>query len=546
MAYTVIARKWRPKTFDEIVGQKHVSQTLKNAIANSRIAHAYLFSGTRGVGKTTTARVMAKALNCESGPTPTPCNQCIECEEINSGRAVDVIEIDGASNRGIDEIRELREKAIYSSARGRYKIYIIDEVHMLTREAFNALLKILEEPPAHIIFMFATTEINKIPITILSRCQSFVLKRISIQEIVGQLEMICEKEGIHIKNEELFLIAKSAEGSMRDAQGLVDQIVSFAGKDIKREDVMTILGSVEQTVFKGLLEGINRQDPNTVLKALKELTYQGSDIGLFVRDLLEFVRSLMITKVTEDPYSLIELPKDRVDEIKELASEFTDEELHQIFDILSRTESEIGYHSDPVLLLEMTFLKLVKIRSLKSVENIIERLDRLEKSFSEKGDIPVTEKPVKKEEKKSEAEPVPLPQEEEIQSGRFEGKEELDRLWAKVIERSEKKKKWLPSVLSNLTPISLEGGVLEIGFLKKNSFCKDSVKDNRKLISEAIHEVVGKEVKLKINDILIEKDNGTNEDEVTVEDDASEGEVLKETLEIFGGEVVKEKRIRDK
>lgn len=546
MSYMVIARKWRPKTFDEIVGQPHVSKTLKNAIANNRIAHAYLFAGTRGIGKTTTARVMAKALNCVDGPTPEPCNQCIECKEISSGRAIDVIEIDGASNRGIDEIRDLRERAIYAPSRGKYKIYIIDEVHMLTKEAFNALLKILEEPPGHIIFMFATTEINKVPITILSRCQCFDLKRISVQDIVDHLSMISEKEGIKVDKENLFLIAKSAEGSMRDAQSLLDQIVSFGGKDVERESVVTILGIVDQEIFKALMEGINRKDADTLLKIMQDLTLYGHDMGLFCRDLLEFIRCLMITKISKDPYSLIELPKTRIDEMKDLASKFTIKELHQMFDILSKTEAEIRHSTDPLLPFEMALLKLTKIRSLKSVEDIIERLSNIEKSFTVKEDFPEKSQTTKTFQKETEEKKISLPETPYSQEEKVKSAEELEDIWSRVVKHSEKKKEWLPSVLEHLSPLSLKGAILELGFLKKNNFCIETIKDNMELISEATREALGKEIKLKINKTIIEGKSEIKKDEEASKKDISEKEILKEALEIFDAKVVEERKIRKK
>ncbi|HUU50014.1 MAG TPA: DNA polymerase III subunit gamma/tau [Nitrospinota bacterium] len=545
MSYVVIARKWRPKTFDEIVGQLHVSQTLKNAIANKRIAHAYLFAGTRGIGKTTTARIMAKALNCVDGPTPEPCNQCIECSEISSGRAFDVIEIDGASNRGIDEVRELREKAVYAPSRGRYKIYIIDEVHMLTMPAFNALLKILEEPPKHIIFMFATTEINKVPITILSRCQCFDLKRISIQDIVNHLSMISEKEGIKIDKEDLFLIAKSAEGSMRDAQSLLDQIVSFGGKEIKRESVITILGIVDQEIFKGLMEGISKKDADSLLKIIQDLTLYGHDIGLFCRNLLEFILGLMITKASKDSYSLIELPKIRVDEMKDLASKFSTAELHQIFDILSTTEVEMRQSTDPLLPFEMALLKLTKIRSLKSVEDMIERLSGIEKSFTEK-DLLEKSQSTKIFQEKTEEEKISLPEKIYPQEEKAESVEELEDMWLKVIKHSEKKKEWLPSVLEHLSPLSLKGDILELGFLKKNNFCIESIKENMALINEATREALGKKIKLKVNETVIEGKSEIKKEEEASKKDISEKEILKEAQDIFDAKVVEEKKITKK
>lgn len=254
MSYQVTARKWRPQTFDDVVEQEHVTRTLKNAIRLDRVAHAYLFAGTRGVGKTTMARVLAKALNCEHGPTPDPCGACTACQEIAQGASMDIVEIDGASNRGIDEIRDLRETLRYLPSRGRYKVYIIDEVHMLTKEAFNALLKTLEEPPTHVVFIFATTELDKIPHTIISRCQRFEFKRVSLSGIVSQLEHIIEDEGISISSTSLLRIAKAAEGSMRDAQSLFDQVVAYTGTEVDDREVSHLLERAAQRNLVGVFQ----------------------------------------------------------------------------------------------------------------------------------------------------------------------------------------------------------------------------------------------------------------------------------------------------
>ncbi|HSF32095.1 MAG TPA: DNA polymerase III subunit gamma/tau, partial [Candidatus Tectomicrobia bacterium] len=256
MSYQVTARKWRPQTFAELVGQEHVARTLQNALRQGRIAHAYLFSGTRGVGKTTTARVLAKALNCEQGPLPEPCNECALCQAITMGSSLDVLEIDGASNRGIDEIRDLREKIRYAPARSRYKVYIIDEVHMLTEHAFNALLKTLEEPPPQVVFIFATTEPQKVPITILSRCQRFDFRKVASAEIALCLEKIAEQESIRISREALHRIARRAEGSLRDAQTLFDQVVAFCGSEVREEDVGQLLGLAGEDQMLALLEAM--------------------------------------------------------------------------------------------------------------------------------------------------------------------------------------------------------------------------------------------------------------------------------------------------
>jgi len=269
-SYLVLARKWRPQLFEEVVGQQHITQTLQNAISQKRVAHAFLFTGARGVGKTSTARILAKALNCEKGPQINPCDQCTNCQEVTHGNSMDVIEIDGASNRGIDEIRELKENVRYTPAKSRYKIYIIDEVHMLTKEAFNALLKTLEEPPPHIIFIFATTEPHKIPATILSRCQRYDFKRIPFREVIGSLKRIVEEEKIQISQRGLLSIAQESEGSLRDAQSLLDQVIAYAGKNIRDEDIAEVLGLIDRKILNDTIEAIANRDVERCMEVIED------------------------------------------------------------------------------------------------------------------------------------------------------------------------------------------------------------------------------------------------------------------------------------
>lgn len=297
MSYVVLARKWRPKYFEEVVGQGHVARTLKNSISQDRVAHAYLFTGARGVGKTSTARILAKALNCHQGPTDTPCYACPSCVEISAGQSVDVFEIDGASNRGINEIRELREGARYAPSRDRYKIYIIDEVHMLTTEAFNALLKTLEEPPSHVKFVFATTEPQKIPVTILSRCQRFDFKRITQQDIVEHLTDLCQKEQINAERAALQLLARQAAGGMRDALSLLDQVISFAGDQISEEQVIQILGVANRRHLFELSHAVLSRDAERALITLDDVHRYGYDLHQFASEMVNHLRDLMVTRV---------------------------------------------------------------------------------------------------------------------------------------------------------------------------------------------------------------------------------------------------------
>ena len=298
MSYVVIARRYRPQTFEEIIGQEHVSKTLANAIANGRIAHAYIFSGPRGVGKTTTARIFAKAVNCEKGPTPTPCNTCPSCVAITKGNSLDVYEIDGASNRGIDEIRNLREKIRFAPSMGKYRVYIIDEVHMLTKEAFNALLKTLEEPPEHVIFIFATTEIHRVPATILSRCQRFDFRRMPIKTIMNHLRQICQAENIRIEEDALLQIAKKADGSMRDSQSILDQLISYSGNEIKFENVAQALGVIHQDEFFNLTEYIRNSDVKNIILATNKIFQTGYDLNEFLLGLEEHFRNILVLKAT--------------------------------------------------------------------------------------------------------------------------------------------------------------------------------------------------------------------------------------------------------
>src|SRR5215831_7740978 len=297
MKYQVIARKFRPQVFEEVVGQRPIIQTLQNAIQMGRIGHAYLFSGPRGVGKTTTSRLLAKGLNCVKGPTITPCNQCPSCLEIASGQSIDVLEIDAASNTGVDNIRELRENARYAPSRDRFKIFIIDEVHMLSTSAFNALLKILEEPPPHVVFIMATTERHKVPATILSRCQQFVFRTISATEIQAHLRQITDREGVKIDDRALGYVVRASEGSMRDAQSLLDQIISFSGQEVVDEDVRDVLGFIPNEILDQTVEGLADHDSRSLLNVIEIVIDQGLNIQQYLREFIARLRDLLLMRL---------------------------------------------------------------------------------------------------------------------------------------------------------------------------------------------------------------------------------------------------------
>jgi DNA polymerase-3 subunit gamma/tau len=379
MSYQVTARKWRPQTFAELVGQEHVARTLQNALRQGRIAHAYLFTGTRGVGKTTTARLLAKALECERGPSPEPCNQCSSCQAITIGSSLDVLEIDGASNRGIDEIRDLREKVRYAPTRSRYKIYIIDEVHMLTEHAFNALLKTLEEPPPQVVFIFATTEAQKVPRTILSRCQRFDFRKVASAEIAQCLGKIAEQERVHISSDALYRIARRAEGSLRDAQTLFDQVVAFCGFEVQDDDLGQLLGAVGEDQTVALLEAVLAHDTRLVLEVVTEILRQGHDTRELCRYMLELVRDMIVTKVAPPGHSFLDRSPAELERLHKLGSQTTLEDLHTLFELLTTTEMRVRDSAQPVWMLEVSLLKLASLPSLQSLTTMVARLENLER-----------------------------------------------------------------------------------------------------------------------------------------------------------------------
>lgn len=371
MSYQVFARKYRPQVFDEVVGQRLITDTLKNAILQNRVAHGYIFSGGRGVGKTTTARILAKGVNCIKGPTVTPCGECPSCKEITSGNCVDVLEIDAASNRGIDEIRQLRETVRYLPARDRYKIFIIDEVHMLTSEAFNALLKTLEEPPPQSLFIMATTEPHKLPATIQSRCQHFAFRLLDYGEIVSQLEHICGAEKIEADEGALSALAQAGEGSLRDALSLLDQVIASCGDQLGEDRVRQLLGVVPTRFLRELVEAINAADSARVLDRVSQLTSEGYELGHFCGEFTRFVRNMMVARSCGAASPLLQVPPDERKMLGELALLFGEEDLTRFFQILLRAEAELKYSREPKFHLELAMMKLVHARRLASLEDLM-------------------------------------------------------------------------------------------------------------------------------------------------------------------------------
>jgi DNA polymerase III subunit gamma/tau len=380
--YLVLARKWRPQVFEDVVGQDHVVRTLKNAIDQDRVAHAFIFGGPRGVGKTSVARIMAKALNCARGPGPVPCQVCANCREITAGTAMDVREIDGASNRGIDEIRELREHIKFAPVTSRNTIYIIDEVHMLTREAFNALLKTLEEPPPHVIFIFATTETHKVPVTILSRCQCFEFRRISLREIRDKLGQIAAAEDIRISEQGLAWVAEAGDGSLRDAQSILDQVVSYAGFDVKDGDIEEILGRTDRRFLFPLSEAVLAREAGTCLRIIEEGYYAGLDMKYFYQMLLAHFRNLLLAKIAGDEPLLRDLGEDERAKLREQAARASRETLQRFLDMLMAEEENVRRSANPRLNLEALLVRMSYLEPLLPLDEFVTRMEEMEKRLA--------------------------------------------------------------------------------------------------------------------------------------------------------------------
>jgi DNA polymerase-3 subunit gamma/tau len=381
MQYQVLARKWRPQNFHELVGQEHISQTLVNALQSGRVAHAFLFSGPRGSGKTSTARLLAKALNCHGGKPGEPCSQCVSCTEIAAGNCMDVLEIDAASNRGIDEIRELKEKARYNPARDRHKIFIIDEVHMLTTEAFNALLKTLEEPPPHVIFILATTEYHKIPATILSRCQQYSFRLIQYPLILDRLRKISKAEGIQISDGSLEQVVFSSGGSMRDAMSALDQVIAFSGNQVREEDVSALLGLVEPKVLSRVVHAIAENNLPVILEIVGSLVEAGQDLNNFCRRLSGQFRNLMVMKVGISDPAMLGIPESLVPDLRIQADLFSREDLLRLFDAFQKIEVGMKYATQVRFQLEMGLIELAHIAKLRSIEDLVAEFS----SFADSG-----------------------------------------------------------------------------------------------------------------------------------------------------------------
>jgi DNA polymerase-3 subunit gamma/tau len=509
MEYQSLYRKWRPQTFEDIIGQRHITQTLINA------------SGPRGVGKTTTARILAKSLNCVKGPTPHPCNKCERCMRITDGYSMDVIEIDGASNRGIDDIRDLRNKVNFAPAEGKYKIYIIDEVHMLTKEAFNALLKTLEEPPSHVIFIFATTDPHKIPSTILSRCQWFNFRRISLADITAKLKMIAKDEGLNIDDKTLNTIARSSTGSMRDAESTLDQIIAYCGKDITSQSVREVLGIIEEEVFFEFIEAIIKDDTLKGIEIINRTSDLGGDASQFIKNLMEYVHNLSLAaKVYQKDILNLQgiLIEDR-GRLLEQSKTIKLEKLLYIVDCLAETERKMRYTHHPWILLEMLVIKFTAGEnfSLKEAE---EKKDEYFLDFSAKKEVSISgKKNVETREevpaKKKIQDKIKSKEDFSIKTKESSVNLELTQAWPTILDRIKKTKMAVYSFIIANNLITIENNKLIIGFNKEYTFHKESLEkqNNKILLQELIKEETGRLLAIE----CIINDNGKEDSVLEVE-----------------------------
>ena len=387
MSYTALYRKWRPMSFEEVRGQDHIVKTLKNQINSGRIGHAYLFCGTRGTGKTSIAKIFARAVNCEHPVDGSPCGECSMCRQIAEGSSLNVVEIDAASNNGVENIRDIREQVQYPPTDGRYRVYIIDEVHMLSIGAFNALLKTLEEPPSYVIFILATTEVHKIPITILSRCQRYDFKRISIDTIAGRLAELTQAEQIDVDDRALRYVARAADGSMRDALSLLDQCVAFHfGEKLTYDNVLEVLGAVDNRVFSKLFQAVLAGDTKACIREIEEMIIQGRDLSQLVNDFVWYMRNLLIAKTTDEPGDMLDMSEENLAVLKEEASGVDTETLMRYIRIFSELSGQLRYASQKRILVEIAFIKLTTPSMEQNLDSILQRIALLEQKMQEMPD----------------------------------------------------------------------------------------------------------------------------------------------------------------
>ncbi len=533
MDFQVSARKWRPQKFSELIGQEHIVRTLSNAIELERVSHAFLFSGTRGVGKTTTARILARVLNCEKGPTIDPCGVCTFCTEITAGNCIDVQEIDGASNNGVQEVRDLIDNVQYATSSARYKVYIIDEVHMLSKSAFNALLKTLEEPPPRVIFIFATTELIKIPETILSRCQCFEFKPLSQPQITKQLELICEQEKIEIEKRGLEDISKIGAGSMRDAQSLLDQVIAYSGRQVNSESVEAVLGIVGGNTLETFVDKLIDRQPAALVSLIQEIAQQGKDLGLFCRSLMEYLRNLLIVKISKEPEGLLNSHTCSLETLKQQAEKFHADELHVMFAILTRAEMEMKRSSLSQMVFEMAVLRLIETRPFQKIDELINKINQSENSNLQS--LPVQSESSRETFSTPSTAPNTTSQNTPLS-------------WGQIKQQVSKIKPFFEHYLEKCQVPVLSEKEIHLVFYDKFTFDLVETPENIQFLKETAKTVCGHNVDIKLSlDTSQPPATGAGEEKkksIDTEDtetgkQKSESEIIQDALDIFGGVVVK-------
>ena len=503
--HKALYRVYRPKTFEDVVGQEHIVKTLKNQIKNNNIGHAYLFSGTRGTGKTSTAKIFARAVNCLNPINEEPCNECEICVDTLNDNIMDIVEIDAASNNSVDDIRELRESVKYTPSKAKYKVYIIDEVHMLSQGAFNALLKTLEEPPSYVIFILATTEPHKIPATILSRCQRFDFKRVSSKDIADRMSYICEKENIQAEDKALSLIARNSQGALRDALSILDQCMSFGNDKIEYNDVIELLGTVNIDELFQLSQSIIDEDTKKSLQILNEFIIWGKDIRNLINDLIDHFRNLMVCKVSKDLDEIISLPEESIERLKEQSKTININDLIRILNILSETQDSMKSSSNTRILAEVTMMKIAQPMFDESKEALIKRIENLEKII-ESGNIKVVTVQNESETNTSpERVQVDEPQErkedivyEEVKS---EDVKLVESSWKKVIQKiKEDKKLSIAALLREVSSFNVKDNILYLIFNDNFSFARSRLnsKETIDYIESIIREILNRSFNIQI------------------------------------------------
>ena len=538
MSHVSFYRKWRPKSFEEIIGQDRVTRTLQNAIRANRVVHAYLFAGHRGTGKTTTARILAKALNCAQGPTPTPDNTCANCEAITAGYSVDVIEIDAASNRGIEEIRELRDRIRLVPTEGRYKVYIIDEAHMLTTEAANALLKTLEEPPEHAVLILVTTEPHRLPQTILSRCQRFDFRRVSQKELIARLRHIASTEGFEIEDKALTIIAGSADGSVRDAESVLDQLAAYADGPITARDVLMVLGILEEEVALKFADSIIDRDVIACLSLVNHVLEEGKDPRQIIRTILDHFRDLMVAKTSDSPKDLLDSTETRLQMLQTQATRAPVEDILRTLNTLVATEAEARWSPQPRLLLEIALIRLCRPEMDPTLEGLRTRLQALEQRLGGESPSP---KPAGSERTAMPASAEPsrtsrAPARDELKAQEAQSATivigDVRRAWARVLEEVKRTKMFCHALLIEGTPVELNGSTLVVSLRTGFNFHVENLHkpENRDVVEGALQRVFNHRLRLECT---IHSDTRPEAQHPLVEDP-----MVSAAVQLFGAQVV--------